>query len=77
MTGSEKSLPLRNGMFPPAPDRRGEHVRSVSITEARKQWSALVAHVISGNEVIITRRGKPIVRLVPCDRNESDHRSDR
>lgn len=37
----------------------------ISITEAKTRLSELVAAAESGKEVIITRRGKPAVRMVP------------
>lgn len=38
-------------------------MRIVSLSQARARFSELVAQVVSGEEVVITRRGKPIVRL--------------
>lgn len=35
-----------------------------NISQAKAQLSALVAEVESGHEVILTRAGKPVVRLV-------------
>lgn len=37
---------------------------TVGVSEARNQWSALLDRVERGEAVIITRRGKPIARLV-------------
>ncbi len=36
----------------------------VSITEAKTQFSSLLAKVEAGEEVIITLRGKPIAKIV-------------
>lgn len=36
-----------------------------SVTEAKAQLSSLLERVLAGEEVIIARAGKPIVRLVP------------
>ncbi len=40
--------------------------RSVSVAEAKRHLSDLLGRVVYGNEVItITKRGKPIAKLVP------------
>ena len=36
----------------------------ISVTEAKAQLSRLIDHVLEGNEVVITRHGKPTVRLI-------------
>lgn len=36
----------------------------VSVTEAKAQLSGLIDHVLEGNQVVITRHGKPTVRLI-------------
>ena len=38
---------------------------TVSLAEAKNQLSALVARVERGEEITISRRGVPVVRLVP------------
>lgn len=40
-------------------------MRRVSVTEARREWSKLLAAVEAGESVIITRYGKPVARLAP------------
>jgi len=40
-------------------------VRRVSVTEARREWSKLLAAVEAGESVIITRYGKPVAHLDP------------
>jgi prevent-host-death family protein len=40
-------------------------VRTVSIHEAKTQLSALIQAVDRGEEVVITKRNKPVARLVP------------
>jgi prevent-host-death family protein len=42
-------------------------MRSVSIQEARQNLSKLLDAVERGESVLITRRGKPIARLVPAE----------
>jgi prevent-host-death family protein len=37
----------------------------VPLAEAKNKFSALVARVEQGEEIAITRRGVPVVRLVP------------
>jgi prevent-host-death family protein len=40
-------------------------VRSINVHEAKTQFSKLLARVAKGQEVIISRAGKPVARLVP------------
>ncbi len=40
-------------------------MRSVSAREANQGFSRLLAQVAKGEEVVITRHGKPVARLVP------------
>ena len=39
-----------------------------SIADAKSRFSALVERAEAGEEVEITRRGKPVARIVPLDR---------
>jgi prevent-host-death family protein len=40
---------------------------SISVYQARAELSRLIERALSGEEIIVTRRGKPTVRLVPVD----------
>ena len=40
-------------------------MRQVSAREANQRFSKLLSEVARGKEVVITRRGKPVARLVP------------
>jgi len=40
-------------------------VRTVQVVEAKAKFSALLASVEAGEEVLITRHGKVVARLVP------------
>lgn len=40
-------------------------MKPVGIYEARASLSRLIERALAGEEVVITRRGKPAVRLVP------------
>jgi prevent-host-death family protein len=40
-------------------------MRTVPVVEAKSRFSALLAAVENGEEVVITRRGRVIARLVP------------
>jgi prevent-host-death family protein len=40
-------------------------VKEVNVHEAKTQLSRLLARVAAGEEIIISRAGKPIARLVP------------
>jgi prevent-host-death family protein len=39
-------------------------MKTANIAEAKSHFSALLADVEAGEEVVITRRGKPIARIV-------------
>lgn len=41
-------------------------MKTANIAEAKAHFTALLAEVEAGEEVIITRRGKPIARIVPA-----------
>ena len=41
-------------------------VASVSLYEAKTQLSRLVDRALRGDEVVITRHGRPVARLVPA-----------
>jgi prevent-host-death family protein len=47
-------------------------VREVNVKEARKHISRLLDAVLAGEEVIISRRGKPVARLVEVDAQEKE-----
>ena len=42
----------------------------VNVHEAKTQLSALIARVEAGEEVVIARRGKPVVRLAAVEAPE-------
>lgn len=42
-----------------------ERVAVVEMDEAQAEFSALVERVEGGEQIVLTRRGKPAVRLVP------------
>lgn len=44
---------------------------SMSIAEAKSQFSALVERAAGGEEITITKHGKPVVKVVPV-RSERD-----
>jgi len=48
-----------------------------NVAEAKKHFSDILGRVAYGNEtIIITRRGKPMAKLIPVDRvEEEDHLS--
>ncbi len=43
----------------------------VKVHEAKAQLSRLIEDALSGEEVIIARRNKPLVRLVPVEQEQS------
>lgn len=40
-------------------------MKVASVADAKSHLSALLADVAAGREVVITRRGKPVARMVP------------
>jgi len=40
---------------------------TVNVANAKSQLSRLLDAAVAGEEVIISKRGKPVVRLVPID----------
>ncbi len=47
---------------------------SLNVAEAKKHFSELLARVAFGGEVVlITRRGKPMAKLVPAEAVEEDY----
>lgn len=40
---------------------------TIGMTEARASLSKLVERALAGEEIVITRRGKPVVRLMPIE----------
>jgi prevent-host-death family protein len=42
-------------------------MRTVSAREANRGFSKLLQVVVEGEEVVITRRGKPVARLAPIE----------
>ena len=41
---------------------------TVNVHEAKTHLSRLLAQVEAGEDVVIARNGKPVARLVPCER---------
>jgi len=39
----------------------------IGLFEAKTRFSELVETCISGREIVVTRRGEPVVRIVPYD----------
>ena len=48
--------------------------RQVNLYEAKTNLSRLVDEALAGEEVIIARAGKPLVRLVPCRQKDQPRR---
>jgi prevent-host-death family protein len=40
---------------------------SISVYQARAELSQLIERALSGEEIVITRRGRPTVRLLPVE----------
>lgn len=52
-------------------------MKSVSAREANQRFSKLLAEAASGEEVVITKRGKPVAQLGPVKRVKSDQERER
>ena len=52
-------------------------MRSVSAREANQGFSKLLAEAAGGEEIVITRRGKPVAKLVPVGTAKSDEKRER
>ena len=50
-------------------------MESIGIYEAKSKLSALVERAEAGHEVIITRHGRPVAKLVPARRTRRPDRS--
>jgi prevent-host-death family protein len=44
-------------------------MRDVNVHEAKTHLSRLLARVAAGEQVVISRAGRPVARLVPIDRS--------
>ena len=40
---------------------------SISVYHARAEFSRLIERALAGEDIVITRRGKPAVRLIPVE----------
>lgn len=49
--------------------RKASDVKPVNILDARNNLSKLVAAAENGDDVVIAKRGRPVVRLVPVEQN--------
>jgi prevent-host-death family protein len=47
-------------------------MKTVSAREANQRFSRLLAEAAAGEQVVITRRGVPVARLVPAGPQKSD-----
>lgn len=45
----------------------------INIHEARSHFSQLISRALTGEEIIIAKSGKPLVRLTPVDETTGDH----
>jgi len=42
-----------------------EHMRTATVRDLRNRYTSLLRWIRAGEEIVITRRGKPVARLVP------------
>lgn len=52
-------------------------MRMVSIRDANQNFSRLVKEVEAGETVVITRQGKPVAELGPCNASKLDNPEER
>ncbi len=52
-------------------------MRTVSAREANQQFSAILDAAVGGEEITITRRGKPVAKLMPIQESRSDAERER
>lgn len=45
-------------------------MRTISAADANRYFSKLVREVAAGEPVVVTSRGKPLVRIIPMDEEE-------
>ncbi len=46
-------------------------MKQVNIYEAKTMFSRLVAEALKGEDVVIARHGKPLIRFVPVEQREA------
>lgn len=46
-------------------------MRTTNVAEAKAHLSALIEKALAGEEVVISKHGKPVVKLVPYERDTS------
>lgn len=50
-------------------------MKTATARELRNRYAGLLDWLVAGEEILITRRGKPIARLVPEPEQAADHAS--
>lgn len=46
--------------------------RSISATDANREFSRVLNEVASGETYVVTTRGRPVIKMVPIDGPEAD-----
>lgn len=46
--------------------------RSIGTFEAKTHFTKIISQVIAGDEILITRRGKAVAKIVPIERISTD-----
>ena len=52
-------------MLPVSCALKMEHIRTATVRDVRNRSTSLLRWLRAGEEILITRRGKPVARLVP------------
>ena len=50
-------------------------MKIANIDEAKTTLSKLIESVLAGEEVIISKAGKPLVKLIPCQEEQAKNRT--
>jgi prevent-host-death family protein len=50
------------------------NLRTTAVTKLKATLSEHIAYVKSGEEVVVTERGKPVARIVPIEASPNDER---
>lgn len=48
------------------PRKESQAMREIPVKDARQSFKTLLERVEAGEEVVLTRRGKPVARLLPA-----------
>ena len=50
---------------------RGLHMKTATVGEVQKHLARILKEIKAGQEIVVTKRGKPVARLVPVGPGET------